>query len=54
MPVRRASNGRQMSLAMARDRLKPTIDRRENGSTPPATATSTRPRRSAASAAPTA
>ena len=54
MPSRWASNGRQPFDAIARERLKPTSDNRENGSAPPASATVQRPWRSADSAAPTA
>ena len=45
MPLRFRSNGRHRSELIARDRAKPSIAIRENGSTPPATAASTAPDR---------
>ena len=52
MPRRPSPKGAQPSGAIARIRANPTIAMREKGSTPPATAMSTRPEATARAAAP--
>ena len=52
IPRRPAANGVHPSGAIARIRAKPTSAIRENGSAPPASATSTRPEATARAAAP--